>query len=297
MKKLLLSLLLGLILLSNIGFSEIFQYSVDAEIDENNTVSYKLSIIYVDNPKQQISFTLESPTDIRIETEATCKVVKKVLDTEVTCDMNASARTDINVLYTSDENVNNRDGYFLYTDSFKMDDDVKTLSILVKLPEATGLREPIESSYSPPNPLIGSDGRRLIINWVKNDISKGERFDVSIAFEETGNAIPSSFPIEYVIIILVIVFSSLGLFYQFYLKDRGVKIILPVLKSDEKIIFNTIMKHGSGVNQKVIVRESGYSKAKVSKVLNSLKERGLIKLERIGRSNKVYIVKNFENKS
>ena len=110
MKKLLLSLLLGLILLSNIGFSEIFQYSVDAEIDENNTVSYKLSIIYVDNPKQQISFTLESPTDIRIETEATCKVVKKVLDTEVTCDMNASARTDINVLYTSDENVNNRDG-------------------------------------------------------------------------------------------------------------------------------------------------------------------------------------------
>ena len=63
------------------------------------------------------------------------------------------------------------------------------------------------------------------------------------------------------------------------------------------MIFNIIMKSGSGVNQKVIVKESGYSKAKVSKVLSSLRERGLVKLERIGRSNKVYIEKKFERKA
>ncbi len=51
-----------------------------------------------------------------------------------------------------------------------------------------------------------------------------------------------------------------------------------------------MMKHGNGVNQKAVVRDSGYSKAKVSKVLNSLQERGLIKLERLGRSNKIHFV-------
>lgn len=57
------------------------------------------------------------------------------------------------------------------------------------------------------------------------------------------------------------------------------------------------MKHGNGVNQKIIVNDSGYSKAKVSKVLKSLSERGIIRLDRIGRKNKVYIEKNFEKKS
>jgi uncharacterized membrane protein len=69
------------------------------------------------------------------------------------------------------------------------------------------------------------------------------------------------------------------------------------LKKDEKIIYDAIIKHGNGVNQKIIVKDSGYSKAKVSKVLNSLKERGLIRLERIGRKNKVYIERNIEKKA
>lgn len=297
MKIAIIMLLLGFILLSNIGFCETFQYSVNAEIFENNTVLYKVSLIYVDNPKQNITFTLESPSEIRIDSEASCKVVKKVLETEVTCAMDASERTDIDVFYTSDENVKKRDGYLLYSDSIRMDDDIETLSVLVKLPEATGLSEPIESSYSPSDALIGSDGRRLVINWLKNNLKEGEMFDVSVAFEKTGDIIPSNFPLEYIIIIIIVSFSGFGLFYQIYLRDKNVKVILPVLKSDEKTIFNTIMKHGSGVNQKVIVRDSGYSKAKVSKVLNSLKERGLIKLERIGRSNKVYIEKNFQKKA
>ena len=63
------------------------------------------------------------------------------------------------------------------------------------------------------------------------------------------------------------------------------------------MIYDTIIKHGNGVNQKIIVNDSGYSKAKVSKVLSSLKERGLVRLERIGRKNKVYIERNIEKKA
>ncbi|NIO44618.1 MAG: hypothetical protein GTN36_03650 [Candidatus Aenigmarchaeota archaeon] len=130
-----------------------------------------------------------------------------------------------------------------------------------------------------------------------NDLKKGERIDVSVAFEKIGDIIISEFPIEFSIIIIIGIAAAIVVFYQFYWKNKSVKLILPVLKKDEKIIFDTVMKHGNGVNQKIIVKDSGYSKAKVSKVLNSLKERGLIKLERIGRKNKVYIEKNFEKKA
>jgi len=297
MRKAIATLLLGFILFSMPGFSEVFQYGSTVEILENNTVLFELDLIFVDHPSQNFSFTIENPLNIEIETPANCKIVKKVLDTLVTCDMEASERTDIGVTYSSDENVKKRDSYFLFADSFKVTEKVKTLTVLVKLPEATGLREPIENSYTPSDALKGSDGRRLILNWLRNDLEAEEMFDVSVAFESTGEIIPSEFPVEYLIVIIVVSFSAFVLFYQFYYKNRGIKLILPVLKKDEKIIFNSIMKNGSGVNQKVIVRDSGYSKAKVSKVLKSLSERGLIKLERIGRSNKVHIEKNFEKKA
>ncbi|MBN2203376.1 MAG: hypothetical protein JW700_04295 [Candidatus Aenigmarchaeota archaeon] len=293
--KLLFSVLLGLIVFSAPGFCQMFQYGVEADIMENNTVLYKLNLIYVDNPNQNISFNLNSPTNISIETDADCRIVKRVLETIVLCNMEKSERTDIQITYSSDESVNQRDGYFLFSDFFVLDDNVDTVSVLVKLPEATGLSEPIENSYSPTNALIGSDGRRLILNWLKNDVRMGETFEVSVAFESTGEII-AGIPLHYLLLVILIIVVCFVLFYKFYLKARGVKVILPVLKNDEKTIFNTIMKHGSGVNQKLIVRDSGYSKAKVSKVLNSLKERGLVKLERIGRSNKVYIVKDFQKK-
>jgi uncharacterized membrane protein len=297
MKKIITTLLIGFILFSIPGFSELYQYGVTAEILENNSVSYKLNLIFVDHPSQNFSFTIGNPLDIKIDTLASCNIVKKVLETVITCDMEASDRTAIEVTYISDESVNKRDSYLLFSDSFEMSKNARTLSVLVKLPEATGLREPIENSYNPSDALIGSDGRRLVINWLRNDLKEGEKFDVSVAFEATGAAIPSEFPMEYLIVIIIVSFSAFVLFYQFYYKDKGVKLIFPVLKKDEKIIFNSIMKHGNGVNQKIIVKDSGYSKAKVSKVLSSLKERGLIKLERIGRSNKVYIQKNIEKKA
>ncbi len=130
-------------------------------------------------------------------------------------------------------------------------------------------------------------------------MKKEERVDVSVAFEKIGggNIIISEFPFQFFIVIIIIVFVGILFFYNFYWKQKTVKIILPVLKKDEKIIYNTIIKHGDGVNQKIIVKDSGYSKAKVSKVLNSLKERGLVRLERIGRKNKVYIERNIEKKT
>ena len=75
------------------------------------------------------------------------------------------------------------------------------------------------------------------------------------------------------------------------------QMIFSVLRSDEKLVLEKVMGNKDGVHQKVLVRESGYSKAKVSKVLKILADRGIVKLERVGRSNKVFLRKNMQTKA
>jgi uncharacterized membrane protein len=219
-----------------------------------------------------------------------------MLETNILCNLKASNRTVVVISYSSYQKISKKDNYFLFQDSFKINSDTDTVSFLIKLPEGTGLKEPIENSSSPSGALIGSDGRRTIINWIENDLKKGGTFDVSIAYEKIGEVVVSEFPVQIIMVIAIVIIVGFAFFYQFYWRLRGVNLIIPILKKDEKKIFDTIMKNGSGVNQKIIVNDSGYSKAKVSKVLKSLEERGILRLERIGRKNKVHIEKNFEKK-
>ncbi|MFH1229824.1 MAG: hypothetical protein V1678_05390 [Candidatus Aenigmatarchaeota archaeon] len=295
MKTLLVSLLMGLLIFSGLAKAEsnIYQYGINAEIFANNSVYYNLSMVLINHSSQTFSIPLGQPDKVIIETPG-CIEQKGNLETVVTCFLNSSSRSVININYFSNS-VREKGGYLLFSDSFKIVNDTKILTVLIKLPEGSGLKQPTESSYIPQGALIGSDGRRPIINWVANDLEAGGRFEVSIAFERLTEE--NVFPLEMIVVVILIVFSGFAIFYRFYWRAKRVNIILPVLKKDEKMIFNIIMKSGSGVNQKVIVKESGYSKAKVSKVLSSLRERGLVKLERIGRSNKIYIEKKFETKA
>jgi len=295
MKK--IFILLFLILLSVPCFSkELYQYGVTAEIFENNTVSYKLTLIFVNNTDQTFIFPLSSSINVKVESVADCSLQQGTLETNILCNLKASNRTVLVISYSSNQKISKKGNYFLFQDSFKINSDTDTVSFLIKLPEGTGLKEPIENSSSPSGALIGSDGRRTIINWIENDLKKGESFDISIAYEKIGEVVVSEFPIQIILVIVLVIIVGFALFYQFYWRNRNVNLIIPILKKDEKKIFDIIMKNGSGVNQKIIVNDSGYSKAKVSKVLKSLEERGILRLERIGRRNKVHIEKNFEKK-
>jgi len=300
MNKLFLGFLLGLtiLILPVLSETQLYQYSINAEIYKNNTVHYEFNIIFVNHPNQVFSLSFGSPYNIKVNSSADCFIEEGMLGTKIVCNMEASSRTLINIGYDSDRYVNERDNYLLFEYPIITPENVSTLSFLVKLPVGTGLKEPVENSYTPEGALIGSDGRRPIVSWQMQNLQKGERKDFTIAFEKISEILPITGYMFYVptAIITAGIVISFGLFYQFYWKGREMKLILPILKKDEKIIFESIRKHGNGVKQKLIVKDSGYSKAKVSKVLKSLKERGIIKLERIGRTNKVYMEKNFGKK-
>jgi uncharacterized membrane protein len=52
-----------------------------------------------------------------------------------------------------------------------------------------------------------------------------------------------------------------------------------------------ISQAGGEINQRKVVQETNLSKAKVSRVVKTLAERGLIEIKRSGRTNKLKMVK------
>ena len=175
---------------------------------------------------------------------------------------------------------------YLLEQDFAIPYIAKTSIIKVFLPEGTVVRE--NQHYLPSHGTSSSDGRRIVVIWRDNDLSANSHISIKIPYEP----LPFSIPIE---IILVIVALAATVLYLLN-KRRKSPLIMPILKTDEKLVLKGVLNHGDGINQKILVRESGYSKAKVSKVLKSLQDRGIVTLERVGRSNKVYINRDIGKK-
>jgi uncharacterized membrane protein len=276
MKKILI-ILLGLVLFSIPVLSDSSQYTVTVEIFKNNTAHYQMNI----SSTGPMSILIKGDVE-NITTSDDCKIDKETLGNRVNCNVLGSLRIEYDSLIEGN----------IFKETFDIP-EVDNFILIVKLPEGMGLKYPVEDSYSPTYALVGSDGRRPVITWQRENYSG--QFQATVAFE---SVIVAGLPLGLIIAALVILGAGASLFYIFYLKSKeeGIKVVYPVLKTDEKAVFDAIMKHGTGVNQKLVVKDSGYSKAKVSKVLNSLQERNLVKLERIGRSNKVHLIRNLKNK-
>lgn len=262
-------------------------YSVDAVISDES-VSYRTDIVFTEPVDDLILSITGAPTNVVVE--PACRVDKALLQTNIICD---SAVSRLTFSYSSTERVSRKGGWLVWSDSFKIPEPATNFSVRVKLPAGAALKEPIADAAEPKGADISSDGRHILITWTANDVS--EQWSGSIAYERVE--IASVMPTLLAIIAIVAAVGVVAYRYYFSSSKEGMKMILPVLKKDEKGVLEGLIKHGSGVNQKIIVKESGYSKAKVSKVLKSLCERGLVRLERTGRSNRIFWGKEIKKES
>ncbi len=294
MNKMAIACIFAMIILSSpVLAADIYQYSASVEI--NSDAHYELSMLLINYTSNSFSFVIPgTPYDMIINSSVPCAQKDSTWGKQITCDTSRiSERIDLGVSYNTENKVSKKGSYYIFTDSFVMPMDVEKFVLKVKLPEASGLIQE-DDAFSPAGALLGSDGRRSFVYWTKENMAQSESFDVSVAYEDIGILGYSLLETVMVVIITIVVIAIV--FFKYYSKQKPVKIILPMLRKDEKLIFETMIKHDPGVNQKSIVNESGYSKAKVSKVLKNLQERGLLKLERMGRTNKIYYDEKFKKK-
>ncbi len=163
----------------------------------------------------------------------------------------------------------------------------------VKLPEGYALTNTsLIPAVSPSAVSIVSDGRRIIVNWDVVNLTAEQPFKFQTLYEP----VKTQFPTGLVVVGILSFLTLAGLGFFFYRRIKKPKeVILSVLDDFERKVIEVITVAGGEINQRKVVLETNLSKAKVSRVVKRLQERGLLEVTRLGRTNKLKLVqKKFE---
>ncbi|MBR9675690.1 hypothetical protein GOV05_01645 [Candidatus Woesearchaeota archaeon] len=196
-------------------------------------------------------------------------------------------------LYSDDSSV-----FFSILSLYKSD----TLSIRVILDEEDNLRykaipgEIITSVY-PAYYMVLSDGKSIIITWIKENVKEGEEFSAYILLEEKKEGINNAFLILLALLLLLVITRA----YYSYKNQRiesQKKVsskkspakkkkleILDYLKEDEKQVVNILKKKKGSAEQGTIRTVGGFSKSTLSRILKELENRNIIVKEKKGKKN------------
>lgn len=273
---------------AEVELGEVSHTTLTITFDQNSSLKlFKMPLFYdIQNLKAGANFG-----------DVSCSIQKKSFGSQIECAVSPTFEKRMLTLeFDSFDFVKRVDKQFLYKQEFHVPLETKQLSFKAILPEGMFLAsEGVFQPYLPIDGEKGSDGRRIFISWRKENLTAGDSFDTQISYESQSDnsQILTLFAGGIIGLAAIIVALVFG-FWLFYKRfKRNIKIVLPVLKGDEKKIMEMIIRDRGKTNQKLLVRESNFSKARVSKILKSLQERGIIKLEREGRGNNVHLMKDF----
>ncbi len=224
------------------------------------------------------------------------------VDSEILCDP-ASFNTTYNVTveYTTPNDLSQQEGYLEFTHVQRILIPTDRYRLRVILPEGYGLLEEENvEPLSPPDALRGSDegGRQFTVTWEEQDLGLGDVQRYQIKYQEL-RVFEDIFPDHLSFVAaLILVLMSLALYiYVKRRQDEGDTIasIMPVLKDDEQEALRYIIDQDGDCEQKALVENLDYSKAKVSRLVTDLKERNLIEKVKEGRKNRLILTKEVGN--
>jgi len=154
------------------------------------------------------------------------------------------------------------------------------LNIWLILPESATL-DTSDSAY--PTPQKSTDGQHIILDWT-GSLKKGESFSAFVIYREK----PASSSILYITGLIILVIAAFYIFVLPYIKKiREKKEIKAELVDSEKRIVNSLKKANGELWQKQIQLQTGFSKAKLSRMIRNLEARGVIKKIPVGNTNKI----------
>lgn len=180
----------------------------------------------------------------------------------------------------------------LFSVDLSLSQPIDGASATVKLPEGYALTNTsVIPAIFPTASSIVSDGRRIIVNWNFANLTAEQPFKFQTLYEPVKGEFPWALAVVSVLSLSVLA----GVIIFFYRRTKHKEVILSVLDDFERKVIEVITVAGGEVNQRKVVQETNLSKAKVSRVVKRLQERGLLEVTRLGRTNKLKLVqKKFE---
>lgn len=258
--------------------------TVEAEIFFNDLTSSSFTYI-TNHPVEDYSVEIEGE-------EVECTFDSMALGGEIRCPTDYSEDFNVKLEYKTSGLTNSQNGVNIFRYSQNIYRPIEVYNFKVMLPEGTGLIDQQNIStpvIAPEDGEVGSEGRRIHVEWTREP-SLGD----TVSFQVTYEKLSTDFRL--LIILAAVLLTAIGLAkYYRERKTKGeVSAILDSLTEDERMVFELVSEEGSML-QKDIVNESDYSKAKISGVVSSLVDEGLVEKEKEGRSNRVSVKEKYRD--
>jgi len=170
--------------------------------------------------------------------------------------------------------------------------DTDRISVKIKLPDSVFVAEEdqIPLPISPSGAEKGIEGRRITTSWVFSNKDAGDLIPIRIYYEGLPPRPIETFVYRWLFVI-VFVFVVVIFFVYRYMSKKP-ELILSVLNEAERKVIDIVRKEGKNkVDQRKIVAQCEFSKAKVSRIVQSLQSRGVVSVEKVGRKNRVSLKK------
>ncbi|MEM7816680.1 MAG: MarR family transcriptional regulator [Candidatus Aenigmatarchaeota archaeon] len=291
--EILISFLIILFLASIAECAKIDSIQIAIDITEDNIASFNVNINYIEDVEMSDFYTLAKIENIHVfkgNEEINCSLEELPLGTSIVC-KNIFAK-NITYTFSATNLIESGKRLHIFSYQFPITTLMNRLDILVKIPLGAVIADEASLEYTglkpfyPENGVKGSDGRRIFIEWNFENPKLGEAIRVSAIYEKILKEEDNT-SIIYLITIIIATFSFAIIFLIIKRRGKEISKVLPILNDAERAIMEVILKSPEILDQRKIVRATGFSKAKVSRVLKDLEERGLIKREKVGRATKV----------
>jgi len=290
-----ISFLFTFLLLFTSVYAQVQYYGINTVLDEGGRSSVKLTITF-ERPETffglNILGRIENFNATSIAGPINCNVSVSGTSS-VNCNLAlTSEKRTIEIDFETNDFVKKLDNKFYFDADLSLNKNIDQVFASVRLPESMALaEEDVQGRLSyPENTTIISDGRHIIVIWKLDGLSSTQPVRLQVLYEQLQVPVPIQIRLRYVAIFTVAVAGILVFVYIRYFR-KPEKMILSVLDEFERKVVGVLSATDGAVNQKKVVQETNLSKAKVSRVVKSLLERGLIEVERVGRTNKLKLVK------
>ena len=305
------SCIFAFLLLCGAGFaSQVADHSVSVGVGNDNVAHFDVEVTFVEMNTERVNYLVFArignvrASDVLGELE--CVVEKQTYGAQISCVPNSAMKENYSVKFFFDAYglVRKSGGADLFSYSYSIKDPTLGYDVTVLLPDGASLvSADVFDPYFPPGAQIGTEmGRRVSLGWDVSRPDLGKTYTFESHFEFVGKLPDPVEPVDdadepggYALLFAVgfgFVVAFVVLYYLLRVRKRdgdGVKRVFSVLKDDERKVVDFIVEKGNKCKQRDIVRATDFSKAKVSRIMLELEERGILSRVRIGRTNRVVL--------
>ncbi len=277
---------------------ELEYYGIEDSINEDLSVHNLITLKFnspISHLDYQLQFKIHNLTAKgRGFGPVDCKVIDREETSDIFCDIAGMTRENnlLELSFDIRNAVEKKGDRYKFSANYGVSLPIERAVTTIKLPANSILAEEvINQSYFPRDGKTLTDGRYIMVYWERENLTPGDDLQFLVEYAAPGTREPLyNYIIVFLTLIVIIIMIGMAVYLRRGAKRKSMDVVTSVLNDDERNIVNILNEHEGKCFQKVLVRESGFSKAKVSRLVKNLKGRGVIDVEPVsGRENRILL--------